>query len=56
MVDTEYLKRIVADYKFHTRPSNGDHSAYATIRDINRVIDQTAKLFERFIAALEAGE
>lgn len=53
MVDKDYLRKLVADYKFYSRPNSGNYSDKATVGDINKVIDRTARLFEQFINALE---
>ena len=53
MVDVNTLKRAVQQYKFHSRPSSANQSTVATVGDINRLIDQTAKLMDQFVAELE---
>lgn len=55
-VDTQKLRRLIKDFKFHTRPSNGMSTAPCTVQDINKVIDNVAKVLTAFVDELEHAE
>lgn len=56
MVDTEKLRRLVKNYEFHSKPSNGNPFEPCTIKDLDTVISNTAKLLYAFIDELENKE
>lgn len=53
MIDTESLKRAVKHFEFSSRPINAMSSAPASVDDINKLIRNTARLFNTFIEELE---
>lgn len=53
MVDTENLRKAVKHYLFTTKPSSGTSDTPATVGDINKVIQNTANLFNTFIDEME---
>ena len=53
MIDTDTLRKAVQSYKFYARPSSATCGSPATVDDINRVIDYTAKLVNTLIAEIE---
>ena len=52
-IDISKLRQLIKEYKFYSKPSNGDHSSPCTVRDINKVIDNTANLFTQFLNEIE---
>ena len=55
-IDTEELRRAVYEFKFYSRPSSATGSDPATVKDINNVINNVAKLLNTFIQELEQAE
>lgn len=55
-IDTQKLRQIVQDFKYHARPSNATCGAPATVDDINRVIDSVSKALVAFIREIETAE
>lgn len=53
MIDTDALRKAVQSYKFYAQPSSATCGSPATVDDINRVIDYTAKLVNTLIAEIE---
>lgn len=53
MADTQAMLQAIKHFKFHATPSSGNYSDPATVGDINKLIQQTAKLMEAFVDALE---
>lgn len=53
MIDTKAMRQAIKNYKFYASPASGNHSDPATVGDINKLIQQTAKLMEAFVDALE---
>ena len=53
MADTKAMRQAIKSYKFYAPPASGNYSAPATVGDINKLIQQTAKLMEAFVDALE---
>ena len=52
-INTEKLRKAIQHYKFVSKPSNGNPSATCSIADVEKVIKNTAALFEQFIEELE---
>lgn len=55
-IDTEKLRRAVYEFQFYSRPSNATGSDPATVKDINNVINNVAKLLNTFIQEIEQAE
>lgn len=55
-MDTARLRKLVRDFAFYSKPSNGDSSAPCTVGDINKVIANTAKVLNAIIVELEESE
>ena len=55
-IDTGRLRESVKNFKFYGGPSNSSGSAPATVKDINNVINNVAKLLNTFIQELEQAE
>lgn len=55
-IDTEELRRAVYEFQFYSRPSSATGSDPATVKDINNVINNVAKLLNTFIQELEQAE
>ena len=53
MADTQAIRQAIKHFKFYATPSIGSSSEPATVGDINKLIQQTAKLMEAFVDALE---
>ena len=53
MIDTDALREAVQSYKFYAQPSNATCGSPATVDDVNRVIDYTAKLVSTLIREFE---
>lgn len=53
MADTQAMRQAIKHFKFYASPSSGNSSEPATVGDINKLIQQTAKLMEAFVDALE---
>lgn len=53
MADTQAMRQAIKHFKFYAPPSSGSSSEPATVGDINKLIQQTAKLMEAFVDALE---
>lgn len=53
MVDTDNLKKAVKHFQFYSKPSSGTSDTPATVGDINKLIKNTANLFNAFIEELE---
>lgn len=53
MIDTDALRKAVQSYKFYARPSSATFGSPATVDDINKVIDYTAKLVNTLISEIE---
>ncbi len=53
MVDTEDLRKAVRNFQFRASPSSGTGSSPCTVDDMNRLIDQIAKVLNTFIHELE---
>ena len=52
-VNTDKLRKLVDNYVFHSKPSNGNQSDPCTIRDLNNVVRNTASVLMHFIEELE---
>lgn len=52
-MDKEKIQAAIKHFKFAARPSNGNSSDPATVRDINNLIDQTSKLIEKVVKAMD---
>lgn len=52
-VDTEKLRNLVKKYKFETSLSSCDSSSPATVGDVKKTIEKTARLLDAFIEELE---
>lgn len=55
-IDTKRLYDAVENFRFYGGPSNSSGSAPATVKDINNVINNVAKLLNTFIQELEQAE
>lgn len=53
VADTQAMRQAIKHFKFYATPSSGSSSEPATVGDINKLIQQTAKLMEAFVDALE---
>ena len=53
IINTEKLRKAIQHYKFASKPSNGNPSATCSIADVEKVIKNTAALFEQFVEELE---
>ena len=53
MVDVDKLREFVKRFKREARPSSSNQMELCTVRDAQTIIDETAKLFERFISEFE---
>lgn len=53
VADIKVMRQAIKNYKFYAPPASGNHSDPATVGDINKLIQQTAKLMEAFVDALE---
>lgn len=53
-IDTAKLRKLVKDFKFYSSPNAGVQSDSCTISDINKVINNVAKMLNGFIDELEA--
>ena len=53
MIDTQALRQAVKSFKFYASPSSGNYSEPATVGDINKLIQQTAKLMDALIDEIE---
>ena len=52
-IDTEKLRKLIKNFKFYSTPSDGMQSHPCTIKDINAVIDNVAKVLNAFVDELE---
>lgn len=55
-VDTNKLRRMVKNFEFYSTPSDGCHSNPATVGDIHKVVDNTAKVLYEFIREIERSQ
>ena len=53
MIDIDALRNAVHHFEFSSKPSVATASEPATVGDINKLIKNTAKLFNTFIDELE---
>lgn len=52
-IDTTKLRKLIENFKFHTRPSDGVDSNPCTVGDINKVINNVADVLNGFVKELE---
>lgn len=52
-IDTARLRKLIDNFKFHSHPSDGVQSNPCTIADINKVIDNLAKVLNGFVDELD---
>lgn len=52
-MDKQKIEAAIKHFKFAARPSNGNASEPATVRDINNLIDQTSKLISEVVKAMD---
>lgn len=55
-IDTETLRQAIRHFERRSRPSNATHGVPATVDDVNRVIDEVAKVLNTFVQELEKTE
>lgn len=55
-IDTAKLRKLIKDFKFYSTPSNAMQSNPCTVRDIQKVIDNIAKVLNGFVDELEASD
>lgn len=53
MVDTEKLRQLVYKFKFQCHSIHGDQSIPCTVKEMNDLVDNIAKLLNSFIDELE---
>lgn len=56
MTDTACLRRAVEHFMWESRPSSSNGSDPVTVRDINDLINETGKVLNQIIDALEDRE
>lgn len=56
MVDIDNLKNAVRQFQFSSMPSSATFDTPVTVGDINKLIQNTANLFNTFIDELEIGQ
>lgn len=55
-IDTAKLRKLITDFKFYSRPSDGVQSNPCTIKDINNVIDNVSRVLNEFVDELEESD
>lgn len=50
------LRKLIRDFKFYSTPSDGVQSNPCTIKDINNVINNVAKVLNGFVDELEESD
>lgn len=55
-INTDLLRKAIHNFKFHSTPSNGDHSAPCSVRDIHKVVNNMAQLMNTFVDELESSQ
>lgn len=55
-IDTAKLRKLIRDFKFYSAPSSAMQSNPCTVGDIQKVIDNIAKLLNGFVDELEAAD
>lgn len=53
MIDSDKLRRAVADFEFRCKPASGTCGTPATVDDVNAVIKGVSKLFKAFIDEID---
>ena len=52
-MDEKKIEAAIKHFKFAARPSSGNSSKPATIKDINNLIEQTSKLIIEVVKAMD---
>ncbi len=52
-INTAKLRKLIQNFKFYSHPSDGMQSHPCTIGDINKVIDNVAKVLNGFVDELD---
>ena len=52
-IDTAKLRKLVNEFKFHSMPNDGIQSNPCTVGDIQKVINNIAKVLNGFVDELE---
>lgn len=55
-IDTAKLRKLIKNFKFYSTPSDGIQSNPCTIGDINKVINNVAKVLNGFVDELEESD
>lgn len=55
-IDTVKLRKLIKDFKLHSTPSDAVQSHTCTISDINKVINNVAKVLNGFVDELEESD
>ena len=55
-INTAKLRKLIRNFKFYSAPNDGLQSNPCTIRDINKVIDNVAKVLNGFVDELEESD